>query len=558
MLEGYVPYPEQDVKYYRAKGYWKDITIGDTLVQAAARLPFREALVGTSPVLGEVRDTYAELLAKVDRLALHLLRLGVKPGERALFQLPNIPEFIYLYYALQQIGAIPVMSQAAFRRREMDYLCEHTEATVYACQDHFRNFDYTVLASELQTNSPSLRIVLIAGNHVGPGQVSMGELLTTPVKDEEMQRHLLVKMRPNPDDVAVFQLSGGTTGLPKVIPRTHNAYLCCSEAAAKVGCFNKDTVFLAATPLPHNFTITSPGIHGAVLYGSKIVLPVSPAPDKIFQLVEQEKVTYMPGVPAMLISWMNYPELSRFDTSSLQVIISGGSKLNEKVAGEVESRLGVKLQQTLGMAEGLNTFTRLDDPVEVFTRTVGRPLLQDDEIRIVDDHGDDVPAGEMGELWTRGPYTIRGYYRAEEHNRRAFSPDGFYKTGDMVSLDPSGNLIVEGRKKDLINRGGEKISAEEIENLILSHPKIVNTAVVSMPDPVLGEKLCAYVQLKPETKLELSELRSFLTSKQIAPFKLPERMEVIDEFPLTAVGKISKKYLREDIAAKLIAETNIN
>ena len=210
--------------------------------------------------------------------------------------------------------------------------------------------------------------------------------------------------------------------------------------------------------------------------------------------------------------------------------------------------------QVFGMAEGLVNMTRLDDSAEVIRETQGRPISPADEIRIVDDEGREVSPGAVGELLTRGPYTIRGYYKAEEHNRTAFTPDGFYRTGDMVRLHPSGNLVVEGRKKDMINRGGEKISAEEIENLILSHDGVHMVAVVAMPDPVLGERSCAFVILKPGRTLALEELSAFLLAKRIAKFKLPERLELVQSFPLTGVGKVSKKDLRDQIANQLKAE----
>ena len=210
--------------------------------------------------------------------------------------------------------------------------------------------------------------------------------------------------------------------------------------------------------------------------------------------------------------------------------------------------------QVFGMAEGLVNMTRLDDSTEVIRETQGRPISSGDEIRIVDDEGREVVPGAVGELLTRGPYTIRGYYKAAEHNRTAFTADGFYRTGDMVRLHPSGNLVVEGRRKDMINRGGEKISAEEIENLILSHDGVHMVAVVAMPDPVMGERSCAFVIPKPGRSLRLDELCAFLLDKRIAKFKLPERLELVPSFPLTGVGKVSKKNLREQIASKLRAE----
>jgi 2,3-dihydroxybenzoate-AMP ligase len=211
---------------------------------------------------------------------------------------------------------------------------------------------------------------------------------------------------------------------------------------------------------------------------------------------------------------------------------------------------GVFVQENFGMSEGMLFFVRRDDPEEVRLETCGRPISPDDEVRLVDDEGREVAPGAVGELTCRGPYTLRGYYGVPEYNARQFTRDGFYCTGDLMRRHPSGNYVVEGRKKDLINRGGEKISAEEIENLILAHPAVQNVACVPVPDPNLGEKMCACVVLKKNKKLELGQLVDFLKTREIAKFKLPERLEVFDEFPVSTFGKVSKKSLAEQVAKK--------
>jgi 2,3-dihydroxybenzoate-AMP ligase len=258
----------------------------------------------------------------------------------------------------------------------------------------------------------------------------------------------------------------------------------------------------------------------------------------------------------MILGLLNHPQRDDYDLSSLKVILTGGSKLNPEVALRIGPELNCDVQQVLGMAEGPLYWTRLDDPKEIKLYTQGRPQSPADEFKVVDpETGKQVPQGEVGELWCRGPHTIRGYYRAPEHNAKAFSEDGFYKSGDLVRLHPSGNVIVEGRIKDTINRGGEKISAEEVENHILAHPDVDNCAYVAMPDPILGEKACAFVVLLPEKEMTLESLNEFLLDeRKIAKFKLPERLELLDALPLTHVGKVNKKRLREMIAAKMEEE----
>jgi non-ribosomal peptide synthetase component E (peptide arylation enzyme) len=258
----------------------------------------------------------------------------------------------------------------------------------------------------------------------------------------------------------------------------------------------------------------------------------------------------------MIVGMLNHPKRNLYNLSSLEVILTGGSKLNPEIALRVGPELGCDVQQVLGMAEGPLYWTRRDDSDEVKLYTQGRPQSQGDEFRVVDPStGKEVSQGEVGELWCRGPHTIRGYYRAPEHNAKAFTEDGFYKSGDLVRVHHTGNVVVEGRIKDCINRGGEKISAEEVENHILSHPAVANCAYVAMPDSLLGERACVYVIARPNLEITLQSLNQFLLNeRKIAKFKLPERLELIDAFPLTAVGKVNKNALRQMIAERIEQE----
>jgi 2,3-dihydroxybenzoate-AMP ligase len=278
-------------------------------------------------------------------------------------------------------------------------------------------------------------------------------------------------------------------------------------------------------------------------------------PGDLFRLIEEHGVTHLKVVPALLIRLINDPDIAKYDLSSLRVIQSGGQRMQPEVRIRTKHLIpSVTVQENFGMSEGMLFFVKLDDPEDVRLETCGRPLSPDDEVRLVDDEGKEVPPGEVGELTCRGPYTLRGYFGVPEYNARQFTSDGFYRSGDLMRLHPSGNYVVEGRKKDLINRGGEKISAEEIENLILSHPAVQNIACVAMPDPDLGEKTCACVILRPGRSLALEELTRFLSEKEIAKFKLPERLEILPEFPLSTFGKVSKKALVEMVTKKLNQE----
>ena len=344
-------------------------------------------------------------------------------------------------------------------------------------------------------------------------------------------------------------LSGGTTGVPKLIPRSHNDYVYNSKAATAVTAVGPDKILLDVLPLAHNLPLACPGLQGFLLHGGKVVLANTTRGEDIFPLVERHRVTHFHVVPALLIRWVNDPLIKKSDLSSLQVIQSGGQRLQPEVRRRTKELIpGVTVQENFGMSEGLLMFVRLDDPEDVRMETVGRPISPDDEVRLVDDDDKEVAPGEIGEFLARGPYTLRGYYGAPEHNARAFTSDGFYRSGDLMRQHPSGNYMVEGRKKDLINRGGEKISAEEIENLILAHPAVQNAACVPIPDPTLGERMCACVILRRGAALTLEQLVSFLTTEEISKHKLPERLEIMDDFPLSPFGKVSKKDLTEKIA----------
>jgi non-ribosomal peptide synthetase component E (peptide arylation enzyme) len=269
----------------------------------------------------------------------------------------------------------------------------------------------------------------------------------------------------------------------------------------------------------------------------------------VFPVIDRHRVTHIHVVPALLIQWINHPATGDFDLGSVRVVQSGGQRLQPETRVRAERVFrNVTVQENFGMAEGLLMFVRLDDPPEVRLETVGRPICPDDEVRLVDEDGADVPDGAIGELWARGPYTLRGYYNAPEHNRRSFSPDGFYRSGDLMWRHPSGNYVVAGRTKDLINRGGEKISAEEVENLILGHPAVLNVACVPVPDPVLGERMCACVLLRPGRRLTLPELTEFLLAEEMARHKLPEQLATLHALPLSPVGKVAKKRLAEMLA----------
>ncbi|GAC1353720.1 MAG: (2,3-dihydroxybenzoyl)adenylate synthase [Ktedonobacteraceae bacterium] len=541
-LEGVTPYPPEFVARYRASGFWQDQSMATYFDAVCSRFSERVALVANNEYI-----TYQQLATRAERLALHLLKLGLHPRDRFILQLPNIPEFVYLYLALQKVGVIPVMALAAQRYAEIQHFVKLSEAVGYALPERIGDFSFTELAAKLQHEHASLRLLFVAGQTDQSDWVSLSELLQT---ESGLPRERLAEIEIDPMLPALFQLSGGTTGVPKLIPRTHNDYIYNSIAAAAINDIHPDDALLAVLPLAHNFPLACPGIQGFLMHGARTVLSTSTRSEDIFKLIEEEHITHIELVPTLLIRLLNDPLLKQYDVSSLRVINTGGQKLQSEVKRRAEALLPTcKVQEVFGMAEGLLCYVRLDDADEMRYETAGRPVSAADELRLVDDNGNDVPDGEIGELLVRGPYTLRGYFRAPEHNARTFTSDGFYRSGDLLRRHPSGNYSVEGRKKDLINRGGEKISAEEIENLLLAHPSVLNVACVPMPDAVLGERMCAFVMPRPAMTLTLEEVKLFLLEKGIAKFKLPERLELISELPLSKVGKVLKQILIQQAKA---------
>ncbi|MFC9331203.1 (2,3-dihydroxybenzoyl)adenylate synthase [Kitasatospora sp. NPDC057015] len=526
MLDGCTGWPDETAAHYRERGYWQGRTLGSLLRERAAASPGRLAVVD-----GATRWTYARLDDRADRLAAALGDLGIGPGDRVLVHLPNVAEFLSLAFAMFRLGAVPVLALPAHRDAEIVQLARLSGAVAYVVPDTHLGFDHRALARTVLPRAPSLRHVLVVGE---PQEF-------TAVADLALAEP---RRLPEPDtsDVALLLLSGGTTGLPKLIPRTHDDYYYNAVASAEVTGLDATTRYLAALPVAHNFPLACPGAFGTLHAGGTVVMCPTPSPDDAFPLIERERITVTALVPPLALLWLEAAGQSTADLSSLLLLQVGGARLKPSTAARITPVLGCGLQQVFGMAEGLLNFTRLDDPAELVLETQGRPLAEDDELRIVDADDREVAPGETGELHVRGPYTLRGYYRADDHNRTAFTSDGYYRSGDLVRRLPSGHLVVEGRIKDVINRGGDKIPVEEVENHLLGHPQVHDVAIVGVPDEALGERSCACV-IAHGPPPSRAELNAHLTRLGLAAFKLPDRVAVLESFPRTALGKVDKRAL---------------
>lgn len=522
-LAGVVAYPDDVRRRYREKGYWIGQTHSDLLDDAVSAHPNRAAVVDAHRAL-----TYLRLAERVQIVAAELRGRGVRRGDRVVVHLPNTVEYVEVVFALFEIGALPVFALAAHRAGDIAQFCSATDSRGYITVERFGSTDFGAIAADLARRFPDMATVVI------------------PVGDEQWTAAtpLPRRNRSLASDVAFLQLSGGTTGTPKLIPRTHDDYLYSVRESARICGIDADSVMLAALPVSHNFTMSSPGVLGIVAVGGCVVMAPDPSPGTCFATIEQYTITHVALVPPLLVAWLNSSARTEATLSSLEALWVGGAKLPAEVARRVTPELGCALTQVFGMAEGLVNYTRIGDDIHTVCTTQGRPISPDDEIRVVDDAGRTVADGEPGNLQTRGPYTIRGYYCAPEADRASFTDDGFYRTGDIVVRDCRGYLQVVGRTKDQINRGGEKVAPAMVENHLLAHRDIHDVSVVGIPDSALGEKICAYV-IRRDTDAQnptAAQLRAFLrTDRKVAAYTIPDRFEFVTEFPTTSVGKVDKK-----------------
>ena len=519
-------------------------TIADLIDSAAAVDPDKLALVG-----GSVRLTRAELRQRVDGVAAGLIRLGIQKGESVLLQLPNWAEFIYSYFALQKIGAVPVLLIAGYGRTEVSHLCGLTEAAAWIVSQTYRNRDYTPCINAVREAHPRLRdIISVRAERPDENfSTSLEEMMAVAV-DPNAEAQIAAR-RPKPDELAHILPSGGTTGLPKAIPRTHQDYLCNVKYLHQVGQMTAEDVCLIAVPVGHNLALLN--VVGAALVRYSLVLMDSTRADDICRALEAERVTYMPTVPSLLKRILEFDGLDSYDFGSLRKISAGGEPATPDLLANVRQKLRCDCISEFGMSEGPLCRTRLDDDPEAVSGSVGKPICPDDEFRILDDAGDPLPAGTDGELAARGPGIFRGYLNNPVENERAFTREGFFRTGDLARMDRVGNVTITGRIKDVINRGGEKISPAQIEKFLLAHPQIADAAVIGMPDKALGEKICAYVRLESGAVLDRNHIERFMEDSGASRRLIPERVEFVTALPLTEAGKHDKKALREDIRRKL-------
>ncbi|MEZ0053521.1 mycobactin salicyl-AMP ligase [Mycobacterium sp. MAA66] len=527
LLEGFEPFPEARAETYRTNGYWASKPLDTLLSDAAKQWPSRHAVVDH-----QTSHTFAELDRLADTTAAGFAALGISAGDRVLLQLPNSNRFAVALFGLLRAGAVPVMCLPAHRRAELSHFAAVSGATALVITDHQGGFDYRTLARQLTADHPPLRRVIIDGD---AAEFTPWEALLK--SGSEPPERVVTTTEP-----ALLLVSGGTTGAPKLIPRTHDDYVYNAIASARLCQLSCDDTYLAVLPAAHNFPLACPGLLGAMSVGATTVFTTDPSPEAAFATIARHHVTVTALVPALAKLWTQACDWEPQRPSTLRLLQVGGAKLGAADASALRAELTPGLQQVFGMAEGLVNYTRPGDSAELLEQTQGAPLCPHDELRVVDDNGDEVPVGDEGELLVRGPYTINGYYRAPRDNERSFSPDGYYRTGDRVRRLAGGYLQVTGRIKDVIHRAGETVSALDLEEHLLSHPAIRSAAAIALPDDYLGETICAVVVFV-DTAVALPELIDYLDARGVAAHSRPDVLVAKTALPLTAVGKIDKKVL---------------
>jgi len=544
LLDGFTPYRTKDAEKYKKLGWWGDQTFGDILDRAADRYPDKEAFVD-----GTTRLTFAQARDKVNRLAIGLMNLGIEPTERVLVQLPNWNEFVYVYFALQRIGAIDVLLIDRYRSYEINYLIRLTGATTWVLPWKYRKTDYLPILKEVLKESPQMKNIIFARGGDQRDYLSL-EVLIENVKLTEQNMTALSQRHPDPMQVAHMGPTGGTTGLPKVVPRTHNDLICSSEHAAKAWEMDSRDTCLLVGPIGHDLTFTKGFLGNVLTYGNTVFLDSTELED-ICRTIEKEKVTALVWVPTLARRLVGFEGLGNYDLRTLKKMHCGGGASLPDLIKDVREKLGCTFFNGYGGTEGMTTLTRSDDDLETIYTTVGKPTCPYDSYKLVDRDQKELPPNTPGELLIKGPGIFTGYYRSPEENEKMFDKDGYFRTGDVAKIDPKGNITLVGRIKEMINRGGESISAVEVEKLIIDHPDVAFVAAVPMPDPEMGERVCAYIQPRPGARLQFNDILSFLKDRKASVLHFPERIEFIDAMPFTKAEKIDKMALVKDIGEKI-------
>ena len=548
-IDGFAPYAKEEVDRYTSMRWWLGLTWGDVFNKHTDIYPDKTGLVDDTGSW-----TNREFRQSVDTLAVSFIELGIQPKERVLLQLPNWHEFVFCFLALQKIGAITVILIPRHNQTEINHFCNLTEPVAWILPEQYGKIAYQPIIDDVLRENPHIKNIIQVRTRGETAHHDLEKLMDrgnlTPANQKALENR-----RPDPDEVSQILPTGGTTGLPKLSPRSHNCYMNNVEYHGYRWEITSQDSIMVVTPLGHNLSVHW-GMGAALFFHAKLVLLDSVRPEDVCEWVQREGVTAIPAVPALFSRIVQMPDLSRYDLTSLKKISVGGAPSTPELVKGVYEKIGAQFVNGFGSVEGTCASTRLGASIELICGSVGTPICPYDELKVIDQNDNEVGVGVDGELVSKGPGIFTGYFKAAER-QKTFTKDGYFRTGDQAKKDAEGNIWITGRIKDIIIRGGENISAVEIESMMSEYPGLVDSAVVGMPDKILGERVCAYVVLKPGAEVTLEGLVSYLKGMGASVLQLPERIEVIEEIPMTRVGKADKKHLRELIKRKMELEGKI-
>lgn len=550
LVEKYIP---EKLRREFSQKYWLNKTIGEVFDETVKKYPQKEAII-----FGSQRITFQEFAEKVDSLVSGLLQIGIEPKDLVSVQLPNWPEFCFLQVALGKIGAILGPLHMVYRERELLSMLTFCESKAIVIPSEYKGFNYAETIQELWPKLPNLKQVIVLGEKVPKGMVSFKDLISN---DPQNGRNRIKKISVDANDLCYLNFTSGTEGIPKGFLHTFNTvlggYYFYTRAEGESDEELSKKVILAHSPMTHTFGFVV--AYDPVLNGSKIILVERYDPGEALELLERERITHMFGTPAHIIGLLHHEKFGKHDVSSMQEISIGGAPCPVELIKEIKDKIGCSVTNIYGMGETIaHTKTRKDDPPELIFESVGKPI-PGTEVGIFDDtRSFQLGVGEIGEIAYRGPFLFVCYFKDPQRTEDTRNSDGWFFTGDMGKVDEKGYLRLAGRKKDLINRGGTKIFPDDIENILHLHPKILKAAVIGMPDYRLGEKVCAYIIPKKGESITLEEVVQFMESQKVMKYKIPERIEIVEEFPMLPSGKVKKEALRQDIIEKLKKEQSLS
>ena len=540
-------YTKQDIERYFESGEWDTVTMSHIWDSNAMQYPRKEAIEDLSQVL-----TWEEAKTWTDRVALGLVELGINRDETVVVQLPNCVELHLLRVACEKAGIICIPAVTTMREREMQHILNRTEAAAIVIPLEFRGFNYADMVQQIHPQLPKLRHVLIAGDEVGDLGISINEIIAKPL-EEEYASDYLERRRYRAEEVSIVFHTSGSTGFPKFVEYPAAACVGVGKYFAELLRITSSDTVAAIAPAARGPNLSV--YYAAPRVAAKILMPPWYGAKGALELIEQKQVSIACLVPTQLAKMLQEADSHHYNLSSVRIWFTTGSALPASVAEAVEERIGGTTISQYGAVDfGAMAVPLPGDDFTTRMYTVGKPRFGT-QVKIVDDDGKEVAKGMSGEIKGKGPCCSSGYYKDVKTTQEAWNKGGWYATGDLGKFDEQGNLVIVGRKKDMIIRGGQNIIPSEIENLLITHPKIRDVAMVAMPDPIMVEKACAYIIPRSNETVTLEEVTSFLKKKNVASFKLPERLEIVDQFPMIADGqKIDKKALALDIAKKLERE----